>query len=342
MTTLLQELNNFLFEYKRDITEKKLGDKLEKVASEDGSTLAKALDILEKIDPTKNKQYVEWLCRQYIQQKFRLEDKNRVIEVLTRFEKIKNRLEQKDINRYNFHELQSLMDKHFEEVVLDVDAKTVKGAKVLYNGPLGQLSIPSTKAAACELGAGTKWCTAAKSNNMFAHYNSSGPLYIWKDKSGEKYQFHFESNQFMDDKDSPISNAKVEEFRLKNPVTKKLFLEKEKELLDKMKTDSEQRAVIGYGNKFIKPARWKDLEERILSTKNFEMALRYAESYLEKAWPEGEHLIALDAKSAYQYAKNILKKKWPEGEEIIMKNRHYGVLYTQLFPKSSFKDFAKK
>ena len=109
-----------------------------------------------------------------------------------------------------------------------------------------------------------------------------------------------------------------------------------------MKTDSEQRAVIGYGNKFIKPARWKDLEERILSTKNFEMALRYAESYLEKAWPEGEHLIALDAKSAYQYAKNILKKKWPEGEEIIMKNRHYGVLYTQLFPKSSFKDFAKK
>ena len=148
MTTLLQELNNFLFEYKRDITEKKLGDKLEKVASEDGSTLAKALDILEKIDPTKNKQYVEWLCRQYIQQKFRLEDKNRVIEVLTRFEKIKNRLEQKDINRYNFHELQSLMDKHFEEVVLDVDAKTVKGAKVLYNGPLGQLSIPSTKAAA--------------------------------------------------------------------------------------------------------------------------------------------------------------------------------------------------
>jgi len=341
MKNLIQELHSLLFEYKRDVTEKILGSKIEKAASEDGTTLAKVLDTLEQADPSKNKQYVEWLCKQYIQKLFKLEDINRANETLLRFDKIKNKLEQKDINKYTFHQLESLMDKHFDDVVLDVDAKDVEGAKIVYNGPLGQLTIPSTRKASCELGKGTKWCTAANKNNMFDHYHKQGPLYIWKDKSGEKYQFHFESGQFMDDKDVPISDAKVEEFRHKNPVLKKLFAHNEENLIDNLTTENGRRAIVSYALKFVK-LPWKQLEDKIMSSKNPEMALAYSKSILKKPWPDGEKIIAADAKSAFEYATEVLKKKWPEGEETLLKHRHYGALYTQKFPKSSFKDFAKK
>ena len=50
----------------------------------------------------------------------------------------------------------------------------------------------------------TQWCTAADGNNQFNYYNSQGPLYININKAdNEKYQFHFESDQFMDETDTP-------------------------------------------------------------------------------------------------------------------------------------------
>lgn len=342
----IEQEAGFLLEYKREITEKVLGAKLEQAGKADGErSLANVLDGLEQADPSATKQYVEWLCRQYIKQLFRLEDSSRVREVLERFEKIKNKLAQKDINKYTFHSLQDLMDEHFEKVVLtNVNAKDVKDAKVLYDGPLGQLTVPGSKKASCTLGAGTKWCTAASNNNMFAHYNRQGPLYIWKDKSGEKYQFHFETGQFMDDKDRPISSIEVEKFRNKNPVTKALFIKKEDELLAKLSDPDDNTAINGitsYGNKFI-TVPWPKLEDAILKTKHYGMAYAYANAMLKKPWPAGEELMAADPKTAYLYATNVLKKPWPEGEKKIMNDRHYGVLYTQKFPKSSYKDFAKK
>ena len=77
---------SLLMEYKRDITIQKIGDKLVQVGKRDGDNSAEAiLDILEKIDPTKNKQFVQWLANQYMKRQFRLEDANRVKEVLNKF-----------------------------------------------------------------------------------------------------------------------------------------------------------------------------------------------------------------------------------------------------------------
>lgn len=87
-----------------------------------------------------------------------------------------------------------------------------------------------TKEAACHYGANTKWCTAAESGNMFDQYNRSGPLYVIRTKGdNKKYQFHFESNQFMNDQDKPIemsdflknhpSLTKIKEFEGKHPLT---------------------------------------------------------------------------------------------------------------------------
>jgi hypothetical protein len=73
-----------------------------------------------------------------------------------------------------------------------------------------------TEAAAKYYGRGTKWCTAAKSNNQFKHYNKYGKIYMIqidekgkkthneKGKKSHKYQIHVESDQFMNERDEPV------------------------------------------------------------------------------------------------------------------------------------------
>ena len=64
--------------------------------------------------------------------------------------------------------------------------------------------VPHTEEASCYYGKGTQWCTAANNgNNMFEYYNDNGNLYININKlTHEKYQFHFETDSFMDETDS--------------------------------------------------------------------------------------------------------------------------------------------
>lgn len=59
--------------------------------------------------------------------------------------------------------------------------------------------------ASCELGSGTEWCTATgKTKKYFKDYIKKGPLYIFDNGRGEKYQFHYESASFMDKNDRSI------------------------------------------------------------------------------------------------------------------------------------------
>jgi hypothetical protein len=73
----------------------------------------------------------------------------------------------------------------------------------VYEIPKGRKDLYNTS---CELGSGTEWCTATgKTSNYFNQYIDEGPLYIFmKPGSDEKYQFHFESGQFMDKDDQSI------------------------------------------------------------------------------------------------------------------------------------------
>lgn len=285
----LYEFASFLFEYKRDITQQTLGDKLVNAAQRDQKQdINTILDALEQSDPSKKKQYVEWLARQYISGQFRLEDYPRINDVLTKFEHIKNKLQQKDINKYTFRSLEDAIDKEYNvELASDSDDKPVVSnnipdVKVLYNGPLGNLSIPETEEASKMLGKGTKWCTAADKNNMFSYYSNSGPLYIWRDKSGEKYQFHFESLQFMDDKDDPIEHELLMYMRSKHPVLSKLF--------------NKEEAKIA-----------------VDSGKSYE----YAETVLDGRFEAGEAEIIKYPALACDYAIYIIKGRWPDAEEAI-------------------------
>ena len=58
--------------------------------------------------------------------------------------------------------------------------------------------------ASCDLGDSTQWCTAG-GRNMYNTYIKDGPLYIFIDpKTGDKYQFHYESDQYMDKNDRSV------------------------------------------------------------------------------------------------------------------------------------------
>ena len=72
--------------------------------------------------------------------------------------------------------------------------KFPKGSKDLYG-------------ASCELGAGTDWCTATgNTDTWFLDYISKGDIYVIINKSNpkDKYQFHYESDQFMNPDDIDI------------------------------------------------------------------------------------------------------------------------------------------
>lgn len=295
------------------------------------------------MDPTKNKQYVEWLCRQYINGMFRLEDRPRVIDELTKFEKIKPRLPQRDINRYTFRTLSDEMDKQYSvELKSNDDDSDVKDAKILYKGPLGQLAVPLTKEASCRLGSGTKWCTTYTDDeeNMFNYYNNGGPLYIWKDKSGDKYQFHFASLQFMDARDNPISDNKFKYFRTEHPVLSKLFAKEEEEIgkdaayaysyaydvlhgrfpAGERAIALNNRTMKHYMESILHGDRFPEYEKFLFERNNIPDMIEYEKLLHEPGnIPEIREAILEhgDPVYAYEYARGVYDRRWPEGEPLI-------------------------
>jgi len=177
-----------------------------------------------KADPTKDKAYTPWIMKRYKQQAFRQEDHPRIKQALTDFHTHKNKLQNKDINSYKkLSDVEGAVAPHLGTVSKKEEARTVKheGADLIHSENGVTVHKLKTKEAACHYGAGTKWCTAAtKGDNYFDHYHKQGPLYVvhtpeipehtkpgakWQPhESAAKYQFHFQSNSFMDKNDDPV------------------------------------------------------------------------------------------------------------------------------------------
>ena len=69
--------------------------------------------------------------------------------------------------------------------------------------------IPHTYEASRKIGGDTHWCTASSDDRYFNMYTKDGPLYVNIRKSdGSKYQFHFDSRQFMNAVDEPVDLKK--------------------------------------------------------------------------------------------------------------------------------------
>ena len=81
-----------------------------------------------------------------------------------------------------------------------------KGQELLLDDESWQVIAIHNKGAACKLGKGTDWCTAAPGLDYFAkYYSPEDPLfYILNKSDGQKYQFHFGTEQYMDASDMDL------------------------------------------------------------------------------------------------------------------------------------------
>lgn len=113
-----------------------------------------------------------------------------------------------------------------------ISALNEKEYKMVFKGENFTIFIPFTEKASCILGVNTEWCTTwgpeslnpkhKDRDNRFHQYNTRGRLYILISNSdvNDKYQFHFESKQYMNRDDKQIN---VTEFLNKNPDIKNFF-----------------------------------------------------------------------------------------------------------------------
>lgn len=205
--------------------------------------------IVKRIDPAEGI-YSDWITRSLLKENFNsttfyrflTEDFNKVYEDLQKYHKYKKLFKKAsedmnnpetaklaDINKINGFD--DLYDKlkiigYYIQEQEDSEqlVKAEKEADKIYTSENYMVIVPKTQEASCAYGRDTRWCTASTgSRNYFDQYNRQGPLYIIINrKTQEKFQFHFESHQFMNADDSYIN---ITDFFRDNSELQSLFLD---------------------------------------------------------------------------------------------------------------------
>ena len=158
----------------------------------------KAKPIIKKEDIYKYKTYLDTFKRNKREYPLKdinmVKDENALDDFIKKSREIQDR-EGEDISQQKGI---SKAEKYTKLKLGEVDGyeifKFPKGSKELYG-------------ASCELGSGTDWCTATgRTDDFFQDYISQGDIYVIISKSDpkEKYQFHYETGQFMDRSDRDI------------------------------------------------------------------------------------------------------------------------------------------
>ena len=158
----------------------------------------KAKPIIKKEDIYKYKTYLDTFKRNKREYPLKdinmVKDENALDDFIKKSKEIQDR-EGEDISQQKGI---SKAEKYTKLKLGEVDGyeifKFPKGSKELYG-------------ASCELGSGTDWCTATgNTDTWFLDYISQGDIYVIINKSNpkDKYQFHYETGQFMDTNDRDI------------------------------------------------------------------------------------------------------------------------------------------
>jgi len=129
------------------------------------------------------------------------------------------------------------------------------GSNLIYEDDNWQVFIPENKGAACKLGKGTDWCTAAPGLDYYEQYHSKeDPLIIFINKQDpeDKYQFHYKTNQFMDRYDEDISDKQL--FYQLNNIVKSLADKLPKETI-KQASEYQYEDLPDGGYKTIAPEK---------------------------------------------------------------------------------------
>lgn len=127
--------------------------------------------------------------------------------------------DQKDIfSIKSFGNLAVLADRakrKYDEAMAEKEYKDPeKGIEVFRDDDEWRIYALHNKGAACHYGKGTEWCTAAPGLNYFEeYYDEEDPLFYFEDpENGKRWQFHFGSDQFMDEKDRQVDDEERDFF----------------------------------------------------------------------------------------------------------------------------------
>jgi hypothetical protein len=165
--------------------------------------------------------YSKLLLSMYQKGKLKLEDLEKANEYLSYVYKHNVPL---DVNKVN--ELGNIYDLVKQYIVEDtqslnkiLSALSPDEYEKVFDGKDWVIYIPKTERASAYLGYETEWCTTFGSYSLnkkykerhcyFEQYNRQGPLYIIINKTDplQKFQFHFNSNQFMNRGDVRIDSS---------------------------------------------------------------------------------------------------------------------------------------
>lgn len=179
-----------------------------------------------KLDPTFDTnrdsvgKYSKWLLGLY--KKDNPLNNENVIDIIQQYDKLKNdssKKIEKDINKFKSLKDMYTAVKNAEDVELSGRQKlrrrqANKDYDLVWQNDNWAIFVPNTWEADVNLGKGTKWCTADSREEAGKKYydlylESGGKYYVVINKHNkeDKYQFHFESEQFMDKNDFRIEIA---------------------------------------------------------------------------------------------------------------------------------------
>lgn len=222
----------FLSEYNRQVTAQRYVNKILQRMARDRNVSAEliasftpeqrqlmAAAILEKLeaaDPTPNKQYMPWIAAMYSGGGYGsdIEDlASTTRDALAKFHELKSRRRLPPFTQADIMQYRTV--SHFLDVVdsmpdpKELDEPKDRGqAQEVYSDADVRVIVPQDQTAACYYGRGTRWCTSARDQNYFDHYHRQGDLYILLPQQarypGEKYQLHWESGQFMNERDEDV------------------------------------------------------------------------------------------------------------------------------------------
>lgn len=162
-------------------------------------------------DPSHNGQFTEWLCKRYERQEYRFEDSIRAKEALDGYVQNRVRLPIQDINQYKtIAQLEGALAELLAAPIVESKKAELKRLKnegifIVHESDNGRVIGLRNYEASQYWANGTSWCTGY--TNMFANYFRKDELFVFLPKSGNKYQLHEQSTQFMDKNDVGVWGA---------------------------------------------------------------------------------------------------------------------------------------
>ena len=176
------------------------------------------IDMVIEADPTKKKSYSQWALSRYKEEPNTLKTSVADGKLKELFDYVQAH---KEIQLPHLPSLSDALDKYVPSKDLIFSPHEDERADdydMVFDDAEWRICVPNTYEAACLLGMNTKWCTANAYGNgedYYERYATRGKLFVNFDKREPqtlqkvkfpytRYQFHFESNSFMDAEDDSL------------------------------------------------------------------------------------------------------------------------------------------